>query len=93
MIVKREKYKVYIRGGKKRLKEGRISRNCEKDLEVLVGDKLKMSQHHDVAAKKANTILSALTGGIKARLQVITSELYPDFSSPLGKKTAQFWIS
>ena len=77
MNVNREKCKVLHLGNRNVMHKYRMgdtwlnSSICERDLGVLVDNKLNMSQQCDMAAKKANAILRCISRSIEFRAREV----------------------
>ena len=63
----------------------------EKDLEIVVDHKLNMSQHCDVATKKANAILGCINRSVFSKSHKVLVPLYSALVRPHLKYCVQFW--
>ena len=65
---------------------------CERDLGVLMDNKLKMSQQCDMAAKKAKAMSGCIARSIESRASEIITSLYSTLVRPHLEYCVQFWV-
>ncbi|KAJ7410494.1 hypothetical protein BTVI_53281 [Pitangus sulphuratus] len=90
------KFKV-LHLGKNNLHQYRLtahlpgSSSVEKDLRVLMNNKLSMNQQHAPAAKKANDILECIRKSVASRLREVILPLYSALVRLTLECCVQFW--
>uniref|UniRef100_A0A2D4L5K5 Uncharacterized protein n=1 Tax=Micrurus paraensis TaxID=1970185 RepID=A0A2D4L5K5_9SAUR len=64
--------------------------NCERNLGVLVDNRLNMNQQCAATTKKANSILSCINRGIKSNCDILV-QLYESLVRPFLEYCIQIW--
>ena len=97
MNFNREKCKILHLGSRNGMHKYRMgdtwldSSICERDLGVLVYNKLNMNQQCDKAAKKANAMLGCIARSIESRAREVIIPLYSALVRPPLEYCVQFW--